>query len=49
MTVIGMLAYPLWTGDEKGLKVGGPEYFGLDMKWTSIGEYEKPSSVIEFR
>jgi DUF917 family protein len=50
VTVIGMPAYPLWASDERGLKVGGPEYFGLDMKWTNIGEYEKPRSVIgEFR
>ena len=47
VTVIGMPANPLWTGDDRGLKVGGPEYFWLDMKWTSIGEYEKPRSVIE--
>jgi DUF917 family protein len=30
--VIGMPAHPLWTGDGRGLEVGGPEYFGLDMK-----------------
>jgi DUF917 family protein len=45
--VIAMPAHPLWTSDEKGLKVGGPAYFGLDMEWTSIGKYEKPKSVIE--
>jgi DUF917 family protein len=47
VVVIGMPAHPLWTGDERGLKVGGPEYFGLNMKWKSIGEYKKPRSVIE--
>jgi DUF917 family protein len=47
VTVIGMPAHPLWAGDERGLKVGGPEYFRLDMKWTSIGDYEKPRSAIE--
>jgi DUF917 family protein len=45
--VIGIPAHPLWSGDERGLKVGGPAGFGLDMKWTSLGEYEKPRSVIE--
>ena len=50
VTVIGIAAHPLWTGDERGLKVGGPEYFGLNMQWKSIGEYTKPRSVIaEFR
>jgi DUF917 family protein len=47
VVVIGMPAHPLWTGDAKGLKVGGPEYFGLNMEWKSIGKYEKPRSVIE--
>jgi len=47
VTVIAMPAHPLWTGDTRGLKVGGPEYFGLDMEWTSIGKYERPRSVIE--
>jgi DUF917 family protein len=44
--VIGMPAHPLWT-DERGLKVGGPEYFELGMNWKSVGEYRKPRSVIE--
>lgn len=47
VTVIAMPAHPLWTSDPRGLKTGGPEYFGLDMEWTSIGKYEKPRSVIE--
>ena len=45
--VIGMPAHELWTGTEAGLKVGGPEFFGLDMKWTSIGKYQAPKSVID--
>ncbi|KAG0647259.1 Acetophenone carboxylase 70 kDa subunit [Hyphodiscus hymeniophilus] len=45
--VIGMPAHPLWTGTEEGLKVGGPEFFGFDMKWQSVGEYKMPRSVIE--
>lgn len=47
VVVIGMPGHPLWTGDARGLKVGGPEYFGLDMEWKTIGEYKKPRSVIE--
>jgi hypothetical protein len=42
-----MPAHPLWTGDDRGLKVGGPEYFVLEMKWNSIGKYEKSRSAIE--
>ncbi|KAJ5994127.1 hypothetical protein N7451_009851 [Penicillium sp. IBT 35674x] len=46
VNVIGMAAHPLWTGDERGLRVGGPEGFGLDMEWKSIGPYQEPPSVI---
>ena len=45
--VIGMPAHPLWTGTKEGLKVGGPEYFQLNMTWRSVGEYQAPRSVIE--
>jgi DUF917 family protein len=46
VNVIGMAAHPLWTGDERGLKVGGPEGFGLDMEWKSLGPYQAPKSVV---
>lgn len=42
--VIGMPAHPLWRS-ERGLKVGGPAGFGLDMEWTSLGPYQLPRSV----
>ncbi|KAH8692115.1 hypothetical protein BGW36DRAFT_303736 [Talaromyces proteolyticus] len=45
--VIAMAAHPLWTADERGLRVGGPEGFGLDMEFKSLGPYQKPRSVIE--
>ncbi|KAM5467014.1 hypothetical protein MauCBS54593_005634 [Microsporum audouinii] len=45
--VIGMAAHPLWTQDQRGLDVGGPKHFGLDMEWKSIGKYQKPPSVID--
>lgn len=44
--VIGMPSHPLWT-TERGLRVGGPKGFGLDMEWTSLGPYQEPRSVIE--
>ncbi|GLA02093.1 hypothetical protein AnigIFM60653_001389 [Aspergillus niger] len=46
VNVIGMAAHPLWTGDERGLRVGGPQGFGLDMEWISLGPYQAPRSVI---
>ena len=45
--VIAMPAHPLWTGTEPGVRVGGPEIFGLGVDFTSIGEYKLPSSVID--
>lgn len=47
VNVIGFAAHPLWTADERGLDVGGPKGFGLDMQWTSLGEYQRPRSVVE--
>ncbi|KAJ5980235.1 hypothetical protein N7481_007533 [Penicillium waksmanii] len=47
VNVIGMPAHPLWSGTERGLKVGGPAGFGLDMEWTSLGPYQKPKSVLD--
>ncbi|KIW19671.1 hypothetical protein PV08_00245 [Exophiala spinifera] len=45
--VIGLPAHPLWTSTPEGLKVGGPEYFGLGTEFKAIGEYQKPRSVID--
>jgi N-methylhydantoinase A/oxoprolinase/acetone carboxylase beta subunit/DUF917 family protein len=47
--VIAMPAHPLWTGSEQGLKVGGPEFFGLGTSstWKSIGKYKLPKSVFD--
>lgn len=46
VSVIAMAAHPLWTGSEKGLQVGGPAGFGLDMPWKPLGEYQRPRSVV---
>ena len=49
--VIGMPAHPLWTDSPQGLKIGGPEYFGLGFEWkrdrSRITDYVKPRSVID--
>lgn len=44
--VIALPAHPLWTSTDKGLKIGGPEFFRLGTQWKSIGEYRLPKSVI---
>ncbi|KAK5088066.1 hypothetical protein LTR05_002282 [Lithohypha guttulata] len=45
--VIGMPAHPLWTATEQALRIGGPEFFKLDVPWRPLGEYQKPKSVID--
>jgi DUF917 family protein len=37
----------LWTDTKKGLEVGGPEAFGLDIEYKPIGTYSEPASVID--
>lgn len=44
-SVIAMAAHPLWT-EERGLQVGGPGGFGLEIPWKKLGDYQKPRSVV---
>jgi DUF917 family protein len=46
VSVIALRAPPMWT-TERGLEMGGPRAFKLEMDYrgVSIGEYEKPKSV----
>ncbi len=47
VSVIAMRAPPVWT-TERGLQLGGPKAFGLDIKYVGVeGEYEAPRSVWE--
>ncbi|KDN67715.1 putative hydantoinase [Colletotrichum sublineola] len=46
VNVIALPAHPLW-GTEKGMLVGGPKAFGLDMPFVGVGEYTEPRSVID--
>ncbi|KAL0941345.1 hydantoinase [Colletotrichum truncatum] len=46
VNVIALPAHPLWK-TEKGMPVGGPKAFGLDMPFVGVGEYTEPRSVIE--
>jgi Protein of unknown function (DUF917) len=46
--VIALRAPPIWTS-ERGLEIGGPKAFGLDVVYKGVcsGEYEAPRSVWE--
>lgn len=46
VNVIGLPAHPLWK-TEKGMPVGGPKAFGLEMPFVGVGDYTEPRSVIE--
>ncbi|TFY80173.1 hypothetical protein EWM64_g3845 [Hericium alpestre] len=47
VTVIGITASPRWTTTTKGLELGGPRAFDLDIEYKPLGVYAKPRSVIE--
>ncbi|XMA08178.1 hypothetical protein WAI453_000969 [Rhynchosporium graminicola] len=48
VSVIALRAPPIWV-TERGLKMGGPKAFDLDMEYVGVGtgEYEPPKSVWE--
>ncbi|KAL5326983.1 hypothetical protein ACEPPN_004672 [Leptodophora sp. 'Broadleaf-Isolate-01'] len=48
VSVIALRAPPMWT-TKRGLEMGGPKAFGLDMEYqgVSVGDYEEPKSVWE--
>ncbi|KAH6999571.1 hypothetical protein EDB80DRAFT_724941 [Ilyonectria destructans] len=49
VNVIALPAHPLWKTD-KGMKIGGPEGFGLKMPFVGVGDSftESPSVIDEF-
>jgi len=48
VNVIALRAPPIWTS-ERGLEMGGPQAFGLDVVYKGVGsgDYETPKSVWE--
>lgn len=46
VNVIAMPAHPLWKTN-RGMDVGGPKSFGLDLSFVGAGEYEPARSVID--
>lgn len=48
VSVIALRAPPVWA-TERGLEMGGPKAFGLDVEYKSVsaGDYEAPKSVWE--
>lgn len=48
VNVLGIACSPVWGGNEKGLRAGGPSAFGYDdVEYKPLGVYREPRSVIE--
>ncbi|KAF8214085.1 hypothetical protein K438DRAFT_1902196 [Mycena galopus ATCC 62051] len=45
--VIGIQASEKWTSTPRGLEIGGPRAFGMDVDYKPLGIFKKPRSVID--
>ncbi len=45
--VLGIVASEKWTSTARGLEIGGPKGFGMDIEHKPLGVFKKPRSVIE--
>ncbi|KAI0315913.1 hypothetical protein OF83DRAFT_1084639 [Amylostereum chailletii] len=47
VVVIGITASPHWTSTERGLALGGPRAFDMDVVYKPLGVFSQPRSVVE--
>ncbi|KAH8808658.1 hypothetical protein F5884DRAFT_675835 [Xylogone sp. PMI_703] len=47
VSIIGITASNKWTSTQRGIDIGGPKAFGLDIKYEPLGVYKEPKSVID--
>ena len=45
--VLGIQASERWTTSKRGIEIGGPRAFGMDVDYKPLGKFTKPRSVIE--
>ncbi|ESK95855.1 hydantoinase [Moniliophthora roreri MCA 2997] len=45
--VLGIQGSEKWTSIPRGLEIGGPRAFGMDVDYKPLGTFKKPRSVIE--
>ncbi|KAK7013143.1 DUF917-domain-containing protein [Favolaschia claudopus] len=45
--VLGIQASEKWTSSRRGIEIGGPKAFGLDVEYRPLGVFRKPRSVIQ--
>ncbi|KAJ7584873.1 hypothetical protein C8J56DRAFT_137101 [Mycena floridula] len=47
VVVLGIQASEKWTSTSRGIEIGGPRAFGMDIEYKPLGKFSKPRSVIE--
>lgn len=47
VTVLGITASEKWTSTKRGLEIGGPKAFGLDVVYKPLGRFVRPRSVVD--
>ncbi|KAJ7098707.1 hypothetical protein B0H15DRAFT_821919 [Mycena belliarum] len=47
VVVIGIQASGKWTSTPRGIEIGGPRAFGMEVDYKPLGVFHKPRSVIE--
>ncbi|KAJ7265469.1 hypothetical protein B0H12DRAFT_1262176 [Mycena haematopus] len=45
--VLGIQGSEKWTATPRGIQIGGPRAFGMDVDYTPLGVFRKPRSVID--
>jgi DUF917 family protein len=45
--VIGIQGSEKWTSTPRGIQIGGPRAFGMDVDYKPLGIFSKPKSVID--
>lgn len=45
--VLGIQASEKWTATPRGIQIGGPRAFGMDVDYKPLGVWEKPRGVID--
>lgn len=45
--VVGIQGSEKWTSTKRGIDIGGPRAFGMDIDYKPLGKFRKPKSVIE--
>lgn len=47
VTVIGITGSEKWTSTARGIQIGGPRAFDMDVEYKPLGIFQKPKSVID--